>query len=128
VNGEANMHWEAPANMMLDTNAAALDESDKVVLPQAHVLTPESETSTHYFWGVSRDRVHDDLQLEQMLFHGLNNAFLNEDEPMIAKVQARMRNRSLFEMSPVLLPMDAAAIRARRILERKINEEAGAAA
>jgi vanillate O-demethylase monooxygenase subunit len=47
---------------------------------------------------------------------------------MIAKVQARMRNRSLFEMSPVLLPMDAAAIRARRILERKINEEAGAAA
>lgn len=125
INGRAHMHWEAPANMYLDTGVIPLDggPEDGAAMPQVHLLTPETETSTHYFWAVSRDRAIDDLQLDEMLRAGISNAFENEDEPMIRAVQERMQGRALLDMNPALLPMDAAAIRARRILEKKIASE-----
>jgi vanillate O-demethylase monooxygenase subunit len=125
IDGYANVYWDAPSNMLLETGALALDTGDgrRAVMPQAHLLTPETETSTHYFWGVSRDRCLDNDQIEDMLRAGLSYAFEQQDEPMIKAVQSRMRNRPLFELSPALLPMDEAAVRARRILARRILAE-----
>lgn len=125
IDGYANTYWEAPANMYLETRAVALDTEDEqsATMPQVHLLTPETETSTHYFWGVSRNRCLDNAEIEQMLHAGLSNAFQHEDEPMIQAVQTRMRGRALFDMSPALLPMDEAAVRARRILAKRIEAE-----
>lgn len=50
------------------------------------------------------------------------NAFENEDEPMIRAVRSRMRSNDLFAHRPALLPMDE-AVRARRILSAKIAAE-----
>lgn len=125
IDGAANTHWEAPANMLLETCASALDTADgrKATMPQAHLLTPETEISTHYFWGLSRDCCLDNPELEDMLRTGISHAFEYEDEPMIHAVQERMRNRPLFELSPALLPMDEGAVRARRILAARIAAE-----
>lgn len=125
IDGYANTYWEAPANLYLETGATSrdVDAGRKAVMPQVHLLTPETDTSTHYFWAVSRDRAVDDEQLDQMLSAGLANAFAYEDEPMIQAVQQRMRGRPLFELSPALLPMDEAAVRARRVLARLIAAE-----
>jgi vanillate O-demethylase monooxygenase subunit len=54
---------------------------------------------------------------------GLDDAFRKEDEPMIRAVQSRMKGKPLFDLSPALLPMDEAAVRARRVLEKKIAAE-----
>lgn len=125
IDGRAHMHWEAPANMHLDTGVIPVGgrPEDGAALPQTHLLTPETETSTHYFWAVSRDRAVDDLQLDEILRGGISNAFENEDEPMIRAVQERMRGRALMDLNPALLPMDAAAIRARRVLEKRIASD-----
>lgn len=125
VDGRAHMHWQAPANMMLDTGATPVGESveEGASIPQAHLLTPETENTTHYFWGLARNRLIDDAAITDMLFAGINNAFQFEDEPMIRAVHERMRGRALFDLSPALLPMDEAAVRARRILARRIAEE-----
>lgn len=129
IDGYANTYWEAPANMRLETCATAIDvdAGRRATMPQAHLLTPETEFSTHYFWGVARDRGGDNPQLDGMLRFGIENAFVNEDEPMIRAVAERMHNRPLFEMSPALLPMDEAAVRVRRILANRIAKEAAAA-
>lgn len=128
INGYANTYWEAPANMYLETGAVALDTEDEqtAMMPQVHLLTPETDTTTHYFWGVSRDRCLNNTEIEEMLRAGLSNAFQYEDEPMIQAVQARMRGRPLFDLSPALLPMDEAAVRARRILAKRIEAEQAA--
>lgn len=125
VDGHANTYWEAPANMYLDAGTTALDVDPgrRAAMPQVHLLTPETETSTHYFWGVSRDRGIDNAELDAMLVAGFDQAFQSEDEPMIQAVQSRMRDRPLFAMNPALLPMDEAAVRARRSLARRIAEE-----
>jgi len=125
IDGYANSYWDAPANIHLETGAVSRnpEHEDHVLMLQAHLLTPETETSTHYFWGVGRDRRIDDTQLDDMLRQGLSHAFEHEDEPMIRAVQSRMRNRPLFELSPALLPMDEAAVRVRRLLAKRIEAE-----
>lgn len=125
IDGYANTYWEAPANMRLETCATAIEPADRgrAEMLQAHLLTPETETSTHYFWAISRDLCLDNKELEGMLRFGIDAAFRTEDEPMIKAVQERMRGRPLMDLSPALLPMDKAAVQARRILARKIAEE-----
>ena len=59
-----------------------------------------------------------------MLHFGTQNAFENEDEPMIAAVRSRMRSNDLFAHKPALLSIDEAAVRARRILQSLIAIEA----
>lgn len=125
IDGYANIYWEAPANMYLETSATARDTDvgRRALMPQVHLLTPETETSTHYFWGVNRDRAVDSAELDAILVAGLDQAFQFEDEPMINAVQERMRGRPLFELNPALLPIDDAVVRARRVLARRIEEE-----
>lgn len=125
MDGRADTHWQAPANMRIYAGAVARDSEaeDVAEMHQVHLLTPETETTTHYFWGVARDRAIDSEQLDQMLFGGISYAFENEDEPMIRAVQERMRGKPLFDLKPALLPMDEAAVRARRKLASLIAAE-----
>lgn len=125
VDGRANLHWQAPANMMLDVGATSVtsDGEDDVALPQVHLLTPETEASTHYLWAVSRARLIDSDEFDRFLQEGITYAFEHEDEPMVRAVAERMGGKPLFDLRPALLPQDEGAIRARRILARKIDEE-----
>lgn len=125
VDSYANTYWEAPANMYIEVGALALDGNtgDRAVMPQVHLLTPETGSSTHYFWAAGRDRCVDNQEITQMIQSGFTYAFQNEDEPMIREVAARMQGRPLFSMNPALLPMDEAAVRARRILAARIAAE-----
>jgi vanillate O-demethylase monooxygenase subunit len=126
----ADMRWDPPGNLFLDTGMTALGGSraDGPTLPFAHMLTPETESTTHYFWGFSRNfRVHEP-DVDALLLAGFTAAFENEDEPMIEACYELMDfNNDLMSMRPVLLPGDAAAVRARRILAARINAEAEAA-
>jgi vanillate O-demethylase monooxygenase subunit len=125
MDGRANLHWQAPANMMLDVGATHVtsDGGDDVALPQVHLLTPETETSTHYFWAVSRTRLANSDEFDRFLKEGITYAFEHEDEPMVCAVAERMGGKSLFDLRPALLPQDEGAVRARRILAQKISEE-----
>ena len=129
IDGRAHMHWTAPANLMLDTGATVAGQPDgrDAQMPQAHLLTPETELTSHYFWGVSRNSAREDPDISRMLQRGIQGAFENEDEPMVRAVQERMGGRDLFDMSPALLPMDEASVRARRVLQRLIDQERQAA-
>lgn len=131
IDGRAHMHWEAPANMMLDVGCVVLDSAqagEAIDLPGTHLLTPETEGTTHYFWSMSRNRQVNDTQLDEMMKAGVSNAFEQEDEPMIRAVFARMGGKPLFELSPALLPQDEAAVRARRVLARRVAAETAATA
>lgn len=125
IDGRAYMHWQAPSNLMLETGAKPLDQTSDpgAQILWVHLLTPETETSTHYFWGASRDRMLDNAEFDRAFTAGVANAFENEDEPMVRAVQSRMAGQELFSLRPALLPMDEAAVRARRTLKRLIEAE-----
>jgi phenylpropionate dioxygenase-like ring-hydroxylating dioxygenase large terminal subunit len=121
-----DMRWDAPAAMLLLVGAThpGRPRSEGFEQPSVHILTPETESSTHYFWngGIAADHPQDMDQLYDLTVQ----AFEFEDAPMIEAVFKRMHGKPLEELEPVLLPSDAGIMRARRILEAMINLERSA--
>lgn len=124
----AYMHWQAPSNLYLDTGMRARGASPEggPRVPAIHLLTPETENSTHYFWAIGRNRRQGDEDISRLIRDGTRNAFENEDEPMICAVRSRMSSSDLFAHKPALLPIDEGNVRARRVLQRLIQDEAKA--
>lgn len=124
----ANMRWDAPSHLLLDVGFTDCGRpaSEGPSMPSAHILTPETDRKTHYFWAAARDTMRDDEELSKIIWKGIDGAFRLEDEPMIEDCQARMQTVDLMSLNPVMLTTDAAAIRARRVLAALIQQEQSA--
>ena len=124
----ANMRWEAPSNLYLEVivKECGAPVDGAIIFPASHFLTPETKDSTHYFWTNGRNRLIDDDELTKLVWQITDNAFRNEDEPMIGHVRDRMAGRDFEDLNPIFLTTDRAAGRARQILKKLINEEASA--
>ncbi len=88
-----------------------------------NLITPETDYTTHYFWGSARTFALDNEELTRTLKGLAELAFTTEDKPIIEAQQKILGRRELMDVHPVLLPNDAASGRARRAIERKIAEE-----
>jgi vanillate O-demethylase monooxygenase subunit len=109
------------------TDAADGDDSDAVRLHSCQTLTPESATTTHYFFQQSHRTGEGDDAIVQSIFDSLLGAF-EEDRAMIT---AQARTIATDPSVPMLpLPMDAALLRYRRLVEAELaaERERGAAA
>ena len=87
-----------------------------------HLLTPETATSTHYFWCVARNYRLGDTHLDISLAKSARDTF-DEDKSLL-----ELQQRSLIQTPDMSLPrfaiqLDEAPLRARRILERWIKSE-----
>lgn len=122
-----DVRWHAPANMHLTVGVTAAGAPERVgrETPGVHLMTPETETTTHYFWANARDFRRDDAELHQSLEEGLRFAFEQQDKPMIEAVEQSMAGEDFWDLKPVILACDAGAIRARRILRKMIRDEQG---
>jgi phenylpropionate dioxygenase-like ring-hydroxylating dioxygenase large terminal subunit len=114
--------WSPPGFMHLmitiDVPAATPLKVDAV-----HVMTPESEGSTHYFFGNTRNFHRGDAAYNQMIGQITSRIFAEEDKPMVEAQQSRMGTADLMALRPILLPIDTGAIRARRLLAGLIAAE-----
>lgn len=117
--------WTAPSNMLLTVGAVqdSPNEEDGLISWDFHLLTPETETTTHYFFATRRNWGVEDAELNRMKLEGTIAAFTHEDKPIIEAVQKRMRTSDLWSLKPVLLSSDPAAVRARRTLAQLIERE-----
>jgi len=121
----AHMRWNAPSALLLDVGVTYVGSAPEAgpALPSAHLLTPETESSTHYFWMVGRNRRRDDAELGNMIHAGIERAFTTEDEPMIARISENMDGAEFWSLRPAILPGDSAALKARRVLSDLIAGE-----
>ena len=125
------IRWQAPANMLLKIHFASRDEAvtKKIKMWGAGLITPESDTTCHYFWSIARNFRLDDADFGVQLGSTIEQVFTDEDGAMIAEVQANMGDETdLIAMRPVILPTDSPAVRARMILRKLIKAEAHPAA
>jgi vanillate O-demethylase monooxygenase subunit len=89
----------------------------------SHIMTPETAGTTHYFHSSTRNYHVDDEAYNQAMYQGLRWAFEHQDRPMIEGQQKRIGGNDLIELGPALMAIDAAPVRARRILARLITAE-----
>jgi phenylpropionate dioxygenase-like ring-hydroxylating dioxygenase large terminal subunit len=113
-----DMRWDPPASMLLDVGVAPVGSHRRNGITQwgAHILTPQSETTTVYFWASVRDFALDSAEVDTNIRTAVEYAFTAEDKPMIEDVQRNMDGRSFEEMRPLLLPFDKGAVLTRRLL------------
>lgn len=123
-----DVSWHPPANMTLVVGVTNVGAPERIGLnnPGAHLMTPETETTTHYFWSNSRDFRRDDHELHEMMDKGFELAFEHQDKPMIIAQRDAIGGEDFWDLQPVILEGDAGAIRARRILRKLIREEQAA--
>jgi vanillate O-demethylase monooxygenase subunit len=114
-----DMRWQAPASMYLQIGAAPVGapRDTGIIADQAHILTPETEATTHYFWASTRANALDDEGMDAMLKSLFAQAFDEEDKPMIKAAYDNMEGEDFWARRPVFLGIDAGGTRARRLLE-----------
>ncbi len=126
MDSRSHMHWLPPSLIYFDAGAARLGEAEDagLCLPALHAITPETDRTSHYFFAQARNMRLDDAHADEVLLGILRNAFINEDEPMIARQQARMGSETdVMALDPVLLKSDGAPVAARRSLAALIAAE-----
>lgn len=121
-----NVRWEPPGNMLLDAGMSVMGSNREVgfKVPSCNLITPADENETHYFWNQCRNMRTDDAELDKMIHAGVSKTFATEDAKIIEDSLPLMGgNSDLMSLNPVLLPIDEASIRTRRIMSQKIAAE-----
>jgi vanillate O-demethylase monooxygenase subunit len=126
--------WYAPSNLILEYGVSKTGEPKErgTGYLALHLLTPETERSTHYRysavrWNVLTEGAEANEKIRQKIFELRTFAFAQQDAPVIEAQQRRM-DESLTPLTPTMLTIDAGPMRYRRILDRRLQEESVPAA
>jgi len=119
-------HFSLPANVMIDvgvalagTGAPEGNRSKGVTGIVVNLMTPESETSTWYHWGMARNFQTDDRGLTFRIRDGQAAVFAEDLEILQAQQECILRHPD----RPLLnLKIDAGGVHARRIMERELAQ------
>ncbi|MDR6390322.1 aromatic ring-hydroxylating dioxygenase subunit alpha [Paraburkholderia phenoliruptrix] len=124
---ELDVHWMPPGllTIVVRISESGLPETAREA-KSAHWLTPETAVSSHYFFafGLPRAMGEHGAELVSRTAQSLLAPFRDEDIPMLEAQQRMMGERDFWSLRPVMLPIDAGAVHARRIMERLITHEA----
>jgi phenylpropionate dioxygenase-like ring-hydroxylating dioxygenase large terminal subunit len=123
------IEYTPPAFVRLDvggaltgTGAREGDRSHGISMRNLNAITPETETTTHYFWAQAHDFHIDDPSVTEMLFRQVHTAFL-EDLRAIGSQQANMSTFGDALPPEMDFNQDAGGLQARRIVARILEEE-----
>lgn len=120
-----DMRWDPPCVLRLDTGVTPTGRprEEGAQSYSVHILTPETATSTHYFFANARNYSVGDAAMDEAIRHWQQVGFGEQDRRMLEAVQASMGTTDLMSLKPVLLTIDAGPLRARRVLKRLIDHE-----
>jgi len=128
------VNWMPPANIQLSFGGTQNDVPlaqwwhDGVGAYDLHAVTPETETTTHYFFATRRNHVVDDEAFNQFKIQAMKEAFEREDGPVLHGMEEQMGGEDFFALNPVLMSNDVASVKVRRLLQKMIASEAAQAA
>lgn len=122
--------WYAPSNLLLKTGSCKTGQPQDsgTGYVAIHLLTPETERTTHYRFTAVRWNVltqGDELneKIRQKIAELRLFAFAEQDGPVVEAQQRRM-DESAVDLQPVLLKIDAGPVRCKRVLDRLLSEDA----
>ncbi len=120
-------HFSPPSHVMIEVGVALAgkggyhaDPKDKVYSIVVDFITPETEKSMWYFWGMARNFNGKDQALTAQIREGQAKVFAEDTEIL----EAQQRNLDLYPQRKLLmLNIDAGGVQSRRILDRLLAQE-----
>lgn len=125
VDSWSEVDWSAPGVMKLVSGAVEHGGPREGALgvDNVHILTPETASTTHYFFASTRNFGMDDAALNEKIRATRARIFATEDEPMIAAQHERIGDADFWSLKPALLRTDEGAVRVRRRMDAMIAAE-----
>ena len=124
-------HFEPPSHVMIEVGVALSGHGGHGAPPDKKVssivvdfITPETETSHHYFWGMARQFRPDDADLTVAIKEGQGQVF-GEDMEMLERQQANLKRWP--DRKLLMLNIDAGGVQSRRVIDRLLAQERAAA-
>lgn len=124
-----NCRYTAPSSVVFDIGCAEAgsgavdgDRSRGIEIRSLHGITPETGSTTHYFWGYARNFALDDDGTTALLHDGAKATFSEDVD--ILEHQQRALDR-LRDAQKIDINGDAAPLQGRRIVSEMISLEAG---
>ena len=102
-----------------NTGARQGDRSQGITMMNLNAITPETETTSHYFWAQPYNFKQDQRWIRDLVHQQVTRAF-GED---LAIINAQQANIDLADGPTVDLGQDAGGLHARRIVTRLLKEE-----
>jgi phenylpropionate dioxygenase-like ring-hydroxylating dioxygenase large terminal subunit len=121
-----NFRWQPPGLVRNSVSLTPVGRppDDAIHRIGTHLMTPETATTTHYFFSHTRNFQLDDLRVDERTRRWQKSGLTDQDGPMIEACQETMGTTTdLMSLRPVLLSIDAAAVRVRLVLAKLIEEE-----
>lgn len=114
-------HFVPPGVVYIDigaavagTGALAGDRSQGVTTWNLNAITPETATTSHYFWAQAQDFTSNDPSLSELDFQLVHKAFIED----LSIIKGQQQNIELNPDAPrINLVSDKAGLQARRLLE-----------
>ena len=107
------------------TGAPAGKRVNGIQMRNLNAITPETETTTHYFWAQAHDFEPRNPDMTARVFAQIKTAFLED----VAVFTAQQQNLNLLPNAPQTdINADSGGIQARRIVDRLYKEEQAALA
>jgi vanillate O-demethylase monooxygenase subunit len=124
------MRWMAPSTMRLLTGICnpGTEWESGTGYQAIHLLTPETDRTTHYFFTAVRFNVKttDDAlnrQIQDKISTVRRFAFEEQDAPVI-EAQQEIIDAATTPVDPVILAIDVGPVRYKRILQKMIEADA----
>ena len=119
---DMEVRWAAPTftSFLLNSRPAGQPRDKGVEVCNMHAVTPESESSSHYFYRSVKN--YGDSQLAESFVAGVK-AIFEQDKPLLEAQQRRIGNVDLFSLQPVSFGGDMLPQRARQINARLLERE-----
>ena len=97
--------------------------NDHLMMRPIHIITPETEHSAHYIWGLARNFRLDDDQLHDDVFTATTQTF-SEDRELLEMQDQRLQAEGMPKLPQMAVKVDKAPVQGRRLLESMIQREA----
>jgi vanillate O-demethylase monooxygenase subunit len=118
-------HFSLPSNVMIDVGVAPVgtgapqgDRSRGITGIVVNLMTPETETTTWYHWGMARNFLIGDRGLTVRIREGQQAVFAEDLEILEAQQRSILQRK---DRELLNLKIDAGGVQARRLVEREFS-------
>jgi phenylpropionate dioxygenase-like ring-hydroxylating dioxygenase large terminal subunit len=117
--------WHEPTTFNTKSGVQELggDLENTIGVESIHSITPETETSSHYFWMFERNVGLDNHLLTAKMDQQLAHIFKAEDAWIAEAQQKYIGDKDFFDLKPALLPQDKFSVVIRRKVEKIAKEQ-----
>ena len=121
------IRFEPPSHVWLDVGVATAgtgapegDRSKGITHTVVDAITPETDTTTHYFWTFPRNYKVKDAELDEFLHVGVQNTFYEDQEMLEGQQRNLDANPDIVDVD---INADGASIQARNAVMRLLEQE-----